>query len=283
MTSSRSPVERRIEWDKLQGSEDRWEWDIEPWLMSCVKAQAEFLVLAAGMRDEQTPDVAYWPALSVFRDLTYYGLYGDLFDRRGIDEPERHVDGQVALGKAIRAKAPFRSDDRILSKIIAVAEARRNIEQGRGFVEPQALAVLGGVSEGRIRNLMSGAGAELGSVDGRIPAAEAGRWLQGRGPFWPSIWNDELEPEKESMMDNVRVPQASDGTVFHPGLRRRSGYMVGEKGSEITIENYDEALKALGDMETPRWRRPNPQGNWGIVRATGWVVLSRRDLNNIKN
>lgn len=59
--------------------------------------------------------------------------------------------------------------------------------------------------------------------------------------------------------------------------------MIGEKGSELTIENYDAALKALGDMETPRWRRPNPQGNWGIVRATGWVVLNRRDLNNIKD
>jgi len=84
-------------------------------------------------------------------------------------------------------------------------------------------------------------------------------------------------------MDTVRVPQASDGTVFHPGLRRRSGYMVGEKGSELTIENYDKALKILEDMDVPRWRRPNSQGNWGIVKAVGWTAFSRRELNNIKD
>lgn len=84
-------------------------------------------------------------------------------------------------------------------------------------------------------------------------------------------------------MTAVRVPQASDGTVFHPGLRRRSGYMVGEKGQELTIENYDAALRALSEMDVPRWRRPNSQGNWGIVKASGWTVLSRRDLNSMKN
>jgi hypothetical protein len=283
MTSSRSRIERRIEWEKLQGGEDWCEWDIKPWLESCLTSQTEFLSLAAGRQYEPALVIADWSALSVFRSLSYYGLYGDLLERNELGEPASYLDEQIELGRAIHEKAPFRCDDRIVSKIIAVAEARRNVERSYGSVEPMALAVLGGVSEGRIRNLMSGVGAELKSIEGRIPAPDAGRWLQGRGSFWPSIWTDEPEPEKENMMDNVRVPQASDGTVFHPGLRRRSGYMIGEKGSELTIENYDIALKTLGDMDTPRWRRPNSQGNWGIVRATGWVHLSRRDLNSMKD
>ena len=58
--------------------------------------------------------------------------------------------------------------------------------------------------------------------------------------------------------------------------------MIGEKGQEVIIESYDAALQALSEMDVARWRRPNSQGNWGIVRASGWIVISRRDQNNIK-
>ncbi len=74
------------------------------------------------------------------------------------------------------------------------------------------------------------------------------------------------------------MPQASDGTVFHPGLRRRNGYMIGAKGAEQVIESYDEALISLSEMHEPRWRRPNPEGNWGIVKGISWVTLPRREL-----
>jgi hypothetical protein len=148
-------------------------------------------------------------------------------------------------------------------------------------VEPLALAVLGGISEGRIRNLMSGAAAEIRSIAGKIPASDASRWLQGRAAFWPSVWQD--DEQEENGMDKIKVPQAADGTVFHPGLRRRSGYMIGEKGDEITVENFDVALKALVDMKEPRWRRPNSQGNWGIVKGVSWVPYTRLELNDIKN
>ncbi len=78
-------------------------------------------------------------------------------------------------------------------------------------------------------------------------------------------------------------PKRRTGPSSNPGLRRRSGYMIGEKGQELTIENYDAALRALSEMEVPRWRRPNSQGNWGIVKASGWTVLTRQVLNNIKD
>ena len=272
-----------MDWDKLLASEDWWEWDSTPWLDACLGAQAEFLALATGTEMVQPVAFDDLPAAAVFRYLAYYGLYGDVVDRTGMGDLEGHLDDQLALAKTLHAKAPSQCDDHVVSKIINVANARRSIERKTGLIEPVALAILGGVSEGRVRNLMSGTSAEIRSVDGKIPAADAERWLQGRAAFWPSIWSEDPLLEKENEMTEVRVPQASDGTVFHPGLRRRSGYMVGEKGQELTIENYDAALRALSEMDVPRWRRPNSQGNWGIVKASGWTLLSRRDLKNIKN
>jgi len=279
--ASRLSAERRLEWEKLQNGDERSDWDIRPWLADCLKTQADFRAIATGEDIVSHGDIDGLPAILLFRWITYYGLYGDFIERG--KHKEKKLEDRIALGKSLHSNAPSRCDDHIVSKIIAVADARRNIERQDGVVEPLALAILGGVSEGRVRNLTAGAGAEIGSVGGKIPAVEAGRWLKGRGAYWPSIWSNEQELEEESEMDTVRVPQASDGTVFHPGLRRRSGYMVGEKGSELTIENYDKALKILEDMDVPRWRRPNSQGNWGIVKAVGWTAFSRRELNNIKD
>ncbi|MCK8781890.1 hypothetical protein M0654_18065 [Rhizobium sp. NTR19] len=264
-------------------SEDRWEWDSIPWLDSCLKAQAEFLALATGTQVAEPIAVHDLSASALFKNLAYYGLYGDVMDRTETQDIEGHLDGQLRLAKTLKEKAPSRCDDRVVSKIIIVAEGRRSIERKTGLIEPLGLAILGGVSEGRVRNLMSGTSAEIRSINGKIPAPDAEHWLQGRAAFWPSIWSEEPVLEEENEMTAVRVPQASDGTVFHPGLRRRSGYMIGEKGKELTIENYDAALRALSEMDVPRWRRPNPQGNWGIVKASGWTVLTRQDLNNIKD
>lgn len=80
----------------------------------------------------------------------------------------------------------------------------------------------------------------------------------------------------------ISIPQASDGTVFHPALRRRNGFMIGEKGYEVILETFEEALEALSAMSEPRWRRPNPQGNWGIVKGTGWVSFSRKEIDQMR-
>jgi len=264
-------------------SEDRWEWDATPWLDACLRAQAEFQALVTGIPVAEPIAAHDLFAAALFKNLAYYGLYGDVMERAEIQDIEGHLDGQLGLAKTLKEKAPSRCDDRVVSRIIIVADGRRSIERKIGLTEPLALAILGGVSEGRVRNLMSGTGAQIRSVDGKIPASDAERWLQGRAAFWPSIWSEDPLSEEENEMTAVRVPQASDGTVFHPSLRRRSGYMVGEKGQELTIESYDAALRALSEMDVPRWRRPNSQGNWGIVKALGWTVLSRRDLNNIKD
>jgi hypothetical protein len=71
------------------------------------------------------------------------------------------------------------------------------------------------------------------------------------------------------------VPFAKDGTYFHRGLKREknSCYQVGDKGDEKSFERFEDALKYLENMKPPRWRRPNPKGNWGLVTAVRWDAL----------
>ena len=70
------------------------------------------------------------------------------------------------------------------------------------------------------------------------------------------------------------VPVAADGTWFSPNLLRAGQFTVGEKGEEHRLDTYQDALLALRGMVVPRWRRPNPSGNWGIVAGKHWVRVA---------
>lgn len=75
---------------------------------------------------------------------------------------------------------------------------------------------------------------------------------------------------------NVRIPVAKDGTAFDPEFCLRSDhYVVGKKGQEKKYTSYEDALHFLNAMQTPKWRRPNTNGNWGIVSGVSW--RSRND------
>lgn len=67
----------------------------------------------------------------------------------------------------------------------------------------------------------------------------------------------------------VRVPfyVERDGTktFFLPSCRAKSGYKVGPKGSEEAFTDYWLALERVASMQPPRFRRPNSEGNFGIV------------------
>ena len=70
----------------------------------------------------------------------------------------------------------------------------------------------------------------------------------------------------------VLVPIAKDGTTFSVASCNKKGiYTVGEKGDELKLRNYGEALAYLREMAKAKWRRPNEAGNWGIVTAVDWV------------
>ncbi|BDO04975.1 transcriptional regulator [Klebsiella quasipneumoniae subsp. quasipneumoniae] len=62
------------------------------------------------------------------------------------------------------------------------------------------------------------------------------------------------------------VPYAADGSCFHPGLAstRDGSFAVGDKAAQKRFGTFAEALEYLRSMETAKWRRPNPSGNWGI-------------------
>ena len=169
-----------------------------------------------------------------------------------------------------------------------LARGRWNLDHGLPIAAP-ALAILGGVSQGRMRNMLSGKTAVFHSENGMVPAHEALGWLQKKDTFFPSIWRDERidwspgdasEPELE---DPLFVPEARDGSVFHPGLTRRGQYTVGSKGEEVRYENFDEALQALTRMPIPRWRQPGKgtAPSWSLVTGLSWKRTTMSELKAI--
>ena len=81
----------------------------------------------------------------------------------------------------------------------------------------------------------------------------------------------------------VRVPfyVEKDGskTFFLPNCRAKSGFKIGPKGSEEQFTDYWTALNCLIEMQTPRFRRPNSEGNFGIVKCESDALEDvRRDF-----
>jgi hypothetical protein len=231
-----------------------------------------------------------WPLGARLHDLTAYALYGIvLHDSDDEHELTTHVEELVRSVSAFTEATPFaqwgldsRAGASDLARLVRQARGRWALDNDQP-VEPAALADFGGVSEGRIRNMMSGAAPELRSEKGKIPAQEALRWLSGRREFWTSIWREQRlmlhgVDERPPLESPIFVPVARDDTAFHPGLRRGSGYTIGEKGSEVQIADFEAALAELQRMPTPYWRRSNASGNWGIVAGIRWQRVDASDL-----
>lgn len=75
------------------------------------------------------------------------------------------------------------------------------------------------------------------------------------------------------LLQGNQVPFARDGSCFHLGLKRNGTYTVGEKTAEQHYENFEDALCHLRQMAVAAWRRPNQEGNWGIVASIRWGDL----------
>lgn len=259
--------------------DDGADWLVTPWLTRCAQAWKSFEAAASGATAADRPTaVENWSAVQLFAGLAFYGRYGALLDKLPRNQRPDWIASAIGSAEWLVRNAPPTSQDDVPTRIIVLATGRQALDRGEGMLEPKAVGLLGNLSEGRVRNLMSGQEPQLASVQGRIPAPEALRWLSNRPGFWPSIWQEE-QVVGSTMPGRLRVPQAADGGLFHPGLRRRNGYTVGAKGSEVTVEDFNTALQALTKMSEPRWRRPNGQGNWGIVRAVAWVEIDRRELS----
>lgn len=66
------------------------------------------------------------------------------------------------------------------------------------------------------------------------------------------------------------VPVSDDGRKFGPHCERNGSYCIGEKGGEVHIPSYDDALALLRQMKTPRWRHPCNDNQWNILVGVRW-------------
>lgn len=225
-----------------------------------------------------------WRATVIIDNGGLYGRYGVTPRHIEVERRSEWIDQLVSdLAELREVVKPEPSG--VIARIINLAQSRYAIDRGKGEVDIVSLSILGGVSEGRIRNILSSEGALERSGSG-VSAASAAAWLKGRKAFFPSIWSlpDDADPEPEGVdfKDEVLfVPVAADGSVFHPGLARSGRFTIGAKGTERQVEGFREALAALHRMATPRWRRPNHAGNWGIVAGRDWRRIEASRLEEM--
>ena len=224
----------------------------------------------------------HWDGTKLIDNAGLYGLYGvtpaDVpFESRKswLDSLAQNVERFRQLTQPDHGSA--------IARIVNLALSRHAMDALDGEVDLQSLALFAGVSEGRIRNILSSNDSGLEKVGQRVTAVSAAAWLKGRKEFFASIWQqpDEVAPEVSSpdfSDEVVFVPVAADGSFFHPGLARGGVFKIGAKVEEVDFPTFDLALAELQKMATPRWRRPNDAGNWGIVSGRDWKRIERRQL-----
>lgn len=319
MNSNKSAEERRELWHQtFHTTYDECEdWDYGQWIVELIRDRFDFLESLFGA--ERAAPVLFdllaeantvegyrattwrealdnagpiswtvWEICDVFSALGLYGRFGVTDAEIPEDSRERHIQKMLSAAIGFLERADIQriaGKDNQLSKIVALAQSRWNLDHATGEVDPASLAILGGISEGRVRNMMSGGGRAFENTGGRVSAASAFTWLQERPTFFNSIWQQPDDaaretPGTDALEDVVFVPVAADATIFHPGLVRSGKYTIGAKGDEVQCATFEEALGALQKMATPRWRRPNEAGNWGIVSGRDWKRIERRALSS---
>lgn len=221
-----------------------------------------------------------WPGTLLIDNAGIYGLYGVT------PEVVALPDRAAWVKDLAQQLADFRADVHpvpggVIDRITNLALARRAIDAREGEVDLLSLALLGGVTEGRVRNILSGSDSPLERSPKGVTAASASDWLKGRKEYFASIWQkpDEVTPEPPSADftgEVIFVPVAGDGSTFGPELQRNGHFTVGAKGAEVQYDSFEAALKALHRMDTPRWRRPNSAGNWGIVSGRDWKRIEKK-------
>jgi hypothetical protein len=233
-----------------------------------------------------------WLAAKLLDDAGLYGLFGIVPEEIAFAGRQSWI-ATLPLRLSGLKYGLHPEADGAITRIVNLALSRHALDsrfsydddgsEVPGVVDIGSLAIFGGVTEGRIRNILSSGDGGLEKVGQRVTAASAAEWLKGRKEFFASIWQqpDETAPEiptPDFSDEVVFVPVAADGSLFHPGLARGGKFMIGAKGEEVSHPTFEDALGALQKMATPRWRRPNDAGNWGIVSGRDWKRVERRQL-----
>ncbi|WP_159351044.1 hypothetical protein [Roseomonas harenae] len=234
-------------------------------------------------------------------DLAGLFIYARHGDTRSLDldASRAEIEGYLVQFRSMVAdlglKAALGPCIVYLTENLAAAEARWAIDNGRSVVSDQ-LAALAAVKPKTVANLIA-SGQIASDGDGRVPAAEALRYLERRKGFVRSRWQDLVPPRPPtldeeavpSLGEQVFVPVDGEGNPFLPSLARpgrdgRPRYAIGPKDQPEYVEDYWEALRRLASMATPRWRRPpvSGKGGWSLVSAQdGWRRFARADLDRM--
>jgi hypothetical protein len=256
-------------------------------------------------------DLTITPAMKQGADLHAFAYYGVLASWQQTDPlpPElevsrtdvpSYIESTIALYKRFMGlfgeAAPSWGFD-VIGRTILAAQARLKVDQELPMTVHE-LAALSRVASKRVQNaIYAGSdGAPVIDADGLITPSSARQWLDARD-YLPSLWQswsdqhageagDRMASEPdEAAYDFLFVPEAADGSLFAPSCGRgpvnERRYMIGEKGRERPVADYDQALTELARMVVPKWRRPNAAGNWGVVRAERWRRVRRADLQRL--
>lgn len=227
-----------------------------------------------------------WPISERLNEALMYGLYGVTPKELPVAQRRDWIDDLVSEVSTFAERsdiAVLGAGDNAIVKIANLAKSRHALDTGNGELDLHSMAVLGAVSEGRVRNLLSGTSGKLErGAGGGVVAMSALAWLQKREDFMDSIWSVEESSDEEDEegpeLDPKRlsfVPVARDGSTFNPSLARSGVYKIGAKGHEQDFSSFENALAALNTMPVPRWRRPNDKGHWGIVSGVAWQRIER--------
>jgi hypothetical protein len=153
-------------------------------------------------------------------------------------------------------------------RTVFLARERYSLDAGDP-IAIDALAALGGVTTGRMRNLMTGRKTGLRSTEGRVPPGKAKAWLAGQKSFFPSRWDDKM----------VVVPFAKDGTPYSPDFADRGRFVVGRGTERRTCSDFDEALAALRLLREPVWWLRTPEESWVMSRGVRWALVDPEKIS----
>jgi hypothetical protein len=225
-------------------------------------------------------DVMLLPKADLLVNLSAFAFWGLPLRHEGTIQ-----ENEAVIGEAITEVRTFVDavpagwgDFDAVKQTVEAAECRWLLDHDQDVTQEQ-LAAVARISLKTLKNLLTpsnDSGLKL-NREGKIPSAAALAWLKARDDFRDSVWRERLPDEDSSEPSHVAdlgpimfVPVAKEGSWFSPDLRRAGHYVIGPKGAEENVDEYEKALNRLSRMATPRWRRPNNEGNWGIVSGVRW-------------
>lgn len=242
--------------------------------------------------DVSINDVMLMPNADLLTSLNAYAFWGLPIHHEGpVDENETIIGEAIDEIRALLDAVPAGwANLQWARQTLQAAQCRWKLDHDQD-VEQEQLAALARISPKTLKNLLTpsnDSGLKL-NREGKIPGAAAFAWLKTRSDFKSSVWHearsDVESTENAHTVDLgpvVFVPVAKDGSWFSPDLCRAGHYTIGSKGAEESVNEYETALGRLSRMATPRWRRPNDDGNWGIVAGIRWERRTAAEVSLIR-